>query len=670
MIMHWAERIAEKIILSRPDKEEYICAAGISPSGSVHIGNFRDVATSCFVVKALRRMGRKARLLFSWDEFDRFRKAPANVTALGEDFETHIGKPYVDIPDPFGGCHGNYAEHFETEFMEAVDQFGIEMDYRYQAGMYRSGKYVDQILLALAKRLEIFDVLSGFKTQEFTGAEREAYYPVSIFCPECGRDSTKITALSSDCVTAEYECRCGHQGAFDFTADFNCKLAWKVDWPMRWMYEGVDFEPGGKDHASPAGSYQNARLISEKIFNYPAPVFQGYEFIGIRGATGKMSGSSGLSLTPGALLQIYQPEIILWLYSRTEPTKAFDFCLDEGILQQYFEFDKQYAAFTEGSASELNAAVMEYSLIDGRKIETAPMSLLVQMGSVVDFNVPMLELIFEKIGAPYKHEQFKDRLARARRWLEECAPESANHLNLRRDWAYYNTLDDDAKREVSLLHGYIRKGGYSLEELKAELYAIPKKVYGEDAPDLKRVQGAFFANIYQLLIGKTKGPRLYWFLYALDPGRYAGLLDFSHPPAGDELYAQVEEQEAARPAAVRYGDPDPVAPPKAEMGMDAFNIMDLRVCKVLKCAEIRKSHSCLKITVDDGLGQRVIVSGIKKYYAPEDLVGKKIIVAVNLKPARIAGVTSDGMLLAATNGACGCQVIFADDRVPEGTAVR
>ena len=83
------------------------------------------------------------------------------------------------------------------------------------------------------------------------------------------------------------------------------------------MYEGVDFEPGGKDHASPGGSYDTSRVISEKIFGYPAPLFQGYEFIGIKGTTGKMSGSSGLNLTPETLLHIYQPEVILWLYSKT-----------------------------------------------------------------------------------------------------------------------------------------------------------------------------------------------------------------------------------------------------------------------------------------------------------------------------------------------------------------
>ena len=85
--MHWSEKIAQEIVKRNPDKPEYVCAAGISPSGSIHIGNFRDVATSYFVVRALRKMGKKARLLFSWDEFDRLRKIPVNVAQVDEDME-------------------------------------------------------------------------------------------------------------------------------------------------------------------------------------------------------------------------------------------------------------------------------------------------------------------------------------------------------------------------------------------------------------------------------------------------------------------------------------------------------------------------------------------------------------------------------------------------------
>ena len=102
--MHWSEKIAKDIIKRSPDKEEYVCAAGISPSGSIHIGNFRDIATSYFVYKALIKQGKKARLLFSWDEFDRFRKVPVNVKEIAPELENEIGKPYVDVKDPYGCC--------------------------------------------------------------------------------------------------------------------------------------------------------------------------------------------------------------------------------------------------------------------------------------------------------------------------------------------------------------------------------------------------------------------------------------------------------------------------------------------------------------------------------------------------------------------------------------
>ena len=78
----------------------------------------------------------------------------------------------------------------------------------------------------------------------------------------------------------------------------------------------------------------------------------------------------------------------------------------------------------------------------------------------------------------------------------------------------------------------------------------------------------------------------------------------------------------------------------------------------------------MKLTLNDGLKERVIVSSIRHDYKPEELIGKKIIVVANLKPTRITGVTSEGMLLAATNNACGCQVIFVPDIVPVGTKIK
>ena len=174
---------------------------------------------------------------------------------------------------------------------------------------------------------------------------------------------------------------------------------------------------------------------------------------------------------------------------------------------------------------------------------------------------------------------------------------------------------------------------------------------------------------YNLLISKEKGPRLYLFLYAIEPERYVKLLDFSYPATEEELKAPEESIEEIAPERV-YGEPDPVSPVKDEIDIDEFCKVDMRVAKILKCQEIRKSANCYKLTLFDGEKERVIVSSIKHDYTPEELVGKKIIVIANLKPARITGVTSEGMLLAATNNACGVKVVFVDDIVPEGTCIK
>ena len=675
--MYWADKLADEVIRRKPDKEEYVCAAGISPSGSVHIGNFRDIATSYFVYRALLKKGKKARLVFSWDEFDRLRKVPKNVSDyLGNNsFEQYIGYPYVDIPDPFGKDE-SYAAHFEKEFMESVKRFGIEMDYRYQAKEYRSGRYAEHVIFALKNRKKIFDILDKHRTQDATEEERENYYPVSIFCPHCHKDSTKIVSLSDDCTKAHYTCECGHEGDFDFTKDFNCKLQWKVDWPMRWMVEGVDFEPGGKDHASKNGSYDTAKDISREVFGYEPPLFQGYEFIGIKGNVnvGKMSGSSGLNMTPDFLLKLYPPELILWLYAKTEPLKAFDFCLSDEILRQYFEFGKMLTSYMNGTADENTKRVMENSLIDGRKFVPVPMSQLVDLGSVVDFNPEMMEKLFEKIGTPYKIEDFKELFERAKFWLRTCSPESEYVILEKRNWPYWRTMNDKERECVRLLKEYIEKGGYTLDSLQSELYAIPKQVFPDIAEDknaLKAVQSKFFKDVYNLTLARDKGPRLYLYLYAVEPSRYLKLLDFSLPEAEDpdakeEVKEEVREEKSA-PVEDKYVPA--AAPFKEIIEIGDFDKCDIRVCKVLSAKPMRKTNKLMKITLHDGAGERVIVSSIADQYEPEQLVGKKIVVLVNLKPHKFGNEYSNGMLLASGNTDGTCRILFAADDAEIGSLV-
>ncbi|MDE5911517.1 MAG: lysine--tRNA ligase, partial [Clostridia bacterium] len=355
-----------------------------------------------------------------------------------------------------------------------------------------------------------------------------------------------------------------------------------------------------------------------------------------------------------------------------EPLKAFNFCLDDGILRQYFEFDKMYNDVKNGTADEKTKSIMDLVTVEGRELSPVPMGLIVQLGSVVNFNLKMLEIVFEKIGTPFKYEEFKDRLERAKYWLEKCSPKDMNRLRTTRNWDVYNTFNEQEKQEITQLYDYLKNSTYDLGELQTELYAIPKRVRGLTTEDkeLKACQGAFFKNVYKLLIDKEKGPRLYLFLYAIDSANYLPLLDFSYPKTKEEEDAEMFVEEVVEENKVVYGAPDPVAPIKQEIELADFEKVDMRVCKILKCQEIRKSHNCYKLTLFDGEGERVIVSSIKHYYTPDQLVGKKILVVANLKPVRITGVTSNGMLVAATNNACGCQVIFVDDIVPEGTAIK
>jgi lysyl-tRNA synthetase class 1 len=103
----WADAIADRIIKEQKGKRQFVCASGITPSGTIHIGNFREVITTDLVVRALKDKGKKVRFIYSWDDFDRFRKVPKNVP---KDYEKYIGIPVSDVPSPFG--KGSYAEYF------------------------------------------------------------------------------------------------------------------------------------------------------------------------------------------------------------------------------------------------------------------------------------------------------------------------------------------------------------------------------------------------------------------------------------------------------------------------------------------------------------------------------------------------------------------------------
>ncbi|MBQ6420482.1 MAG: methionine--tRNA ligase [Clostridia bacterium] len=108
----------------------------------------------------------------------------------------------------------------------------------------------------------------------------------------------------------------------------------------------------------------------------------------------------------------------------------------------------------------------------------------------------------------------------------------------------------------------------------------------------------------------------------------------------------------------------------AKIGIDDFAKVDLRVAKIKACEPVKKAKKLLKLTLFDGAGERTVASGIAKWYKPEDLIGKKVIVVSNLKPAVLCGVESQGMILAADCAEDDVKVIFVDDAMPEGAKIR
>jgi methionyl-tRNA synthetase len=114
----------------------------------------------------------------------------------------------------------------------------------------------------------------------------------------------------------------------------------------------------------------------------------------------------------------------------------------------------------------------------------------------------------------------------------------------------------------------------------------------------------------------------------------------------EELAGLAEQAAAAAPAGAEAKGPE-LPPAKPAITYDEFSKLDLRVGKILAAEPVPKAKRLLKLSVDTGLDQRTVVAGIAEHYSAEELIGRKVIVLVNLEPRALRGVESKGMLLAA-----------------------
>jgi lysyl-tRNA synthetase class 1 len=335
----WEDQLAEQVLAVRrergiDDAIPVVCASGISPSGPIHMGNLREVFTTHLVAEALRRRGVQVRHLHSWDDYDRFRKVPTGVDAS---FQQYVGFPLAQIPDPVGDSP-SYADHFMDELRASLQVLGIEMTERRQSQLYPAGAYNAGVRRAMVQRGHVFDVLAGQQTagrHERPLEERRAeYFPFKPYCTECHRDDTRVTAYVDETIT--WECRHGHAGTMSLAdgQEISGKLVWKVDWPMRWAHETVQFEPAGEDHHAPTASFTVGRTLVADLYGGQAPETTVYSFVSLAGVGGKMSGSVGGAPIPATALDVIEPAIVRWLYVRRLPNQSFQIDLSARAIQR------------------------------------------------------------------------------------------------------------------------------------------------------------------------------------------------------------------------------------------------------------------------------------------------------------------------------------------------
>ncbi len=516
---HWADTYAEKIIREKGDKELYVCASGITPSGTVHIGNFREIITVELVVRALRDKGKQVRFVYSWDDYDVFRKVPANMPQQ-DTLADYLRQPITLTPDPFG-TEESYARRNEKEVEDLLPIVGVKPEYIYQAARYRSSTYAADIRKALERRDLIREILDEHRT----AALPTDWWPISVFCTACNRDTTEIKDWDGK-NGISYSCSsCGNEERLDLANTPAVKLFWRIDWPMRWAYEGVDFEPAGKDHHSEGGSFDTARRIVKEVYDHPAPTTFQYDFIGIKGRGGKISSSSGEVVSLKDVLEIYQPEMVRYMFASTRPNTEFTISFDLDVIKLYEDYDRCEKIYFGGESVNENRAAKERRIYELSQVDKVRATMPTQVPfrhlcSLIQIQDGNADGVIEFLEINTDEEDLKKIRTRARcawNWTRQYAPDSFRFA-LRPRGSTPIELTEGQRGAIGLLRREIEQNLDSHDEksLSGAIYTLA----GEAGMEPKE----FFKLVYRVLIEKEMGPRLAGFLLTIGKGRALELL--------------------------------------------------------------------------------------------------------------------------------------------------
>ena len=517
----WADVVADRILAREPE-EPIVIKGGISPSGVPHLGNMNEIVRGYFVAEVLRDRGYEVRQIFTSDDRDPLRKLPrklanldgeivdlgsVNAGALGR----NLGKPYTDIPDPFGCCD-SYGAHFSNLIERSADLLDIPVEMISNTDRYEAGDFEDVTAFLLEHAAEAREVLS-----EYQAKVDEDYVPFNPICGECGKITETVTGIDLEAGTVSYRCTdmeagdqtidgCGHEGTATFTEG---KLPWRFEWPAQWQILGVDHEPFGKDHAE--GSWPSGADISRNVLGNVPPVPMVYEWFTLNGEP--FSSSAGNVILVSDVLEMLEPAVVKYFFSK-DPRKARDFAI-EHFDQLVDEFDRFEAVYFE----EIEADEDERALAD----RVYPM--------LVD------EIREDRIRIPYTFAavlgmtddpDLREEIARREGHIPEDASDSAvesalARVELAREWARRtdNEFNYDLKRQSMPDVEVDEATAAALDDLAdfIEAGATPEEIQGEIYETARRHDievGDFFATGYRLFFDEDQGPKLGTFLGKID----------------------------------------------------------------------------------------------------------------------------------------------------------
>ena len=329
-----ARRLLKRWPDGKPGNAPIIFECGYGPSGLPHIGTFNEVLRTTMVRNAFRAISdAPTRLIEFSDDMDGLRKVPDNVPNAAMLAE-HLGKPLSRIPDPFGKFD-SFAAHNNAMLRDFLDRFGFDYDFISSSERYESGTFDDALRNVLRNYAAIMDVMLPTLR-----AERAATYsPVLPVSEKTGIVlQVPVEVVDAEAGTIRFDD--GGDIVTQSALGGKAKLQWKVDWAMRWVALGVDYEMYGKDLTD--SGVQSGKIA--KILGGRKPEGLIYEmFLDERGEKISKSKGNGLALEEW-LTYAPQESVAFYAYREPKAAKQLHIGVIPRAVDEYFQFRGNYGA--------------------------------------------------------------------------------------------------------------------------------------------------------------------------------------------------------------------------------------------------------------------------------------------------------------------------------------